>query len=368
MKQEGRLYGGLVAAMAGGFVAMALALNVLTVSSVIGPFHFFARGEEHQSRKIGLWIPASAPTAQRETALRAWQAAIVHERDALVTDSLRDLRDRDLDVLAVVDGQRLTDEEAGHLLGFVRAGGGVLLTGLVGVRGADDRWRGDAVMRRLLRVDGVDLGEPQPSGHLRPLRRGPLVAGLEPGRRIAARAETGMPSVPDAESELAWEHEGGLRAASRRLTIGAGRIVWLAASPRDAIAEHSRELLSGGALTRVVESSLAWLAREPRHEMMAWPNRATMAALRPENSAIDPVAAETPLSPGTRRAILDRVSQTLDTASVLHLSDLVEAFPDDTPDAVFAYAGDVLRGRAAWLTTPATSRAGVATDASSTCR
>ena len=91
---EGRFYGFLLGSLAVCLVTGGLALNVLTVSAVIGPFHVFARGSSTGVEKLGLWLPvSSAGVAPEERArrLRAWHAAVVRERDVHDSDTLASL-------------------------------------------------------------------------------------------------------------------------------------------------------------------------------------------------------------------------------------------------------------------------------------
>jgi len=352
---EGRFYGFLLGSLAVCLVTGGLALNVLTVSAVIGPFHVFARGSSTGVEKLGLWLPvSSAGVAPEERArrLRAWHAAVVRERDVHDSDTLASLTA--FRVVVVGDARALTRDEALQLGRFLTSGGGVLLTGPVGVRDARGRWRGYGLMQDLLRVSRVSPLSADGSGYVTPGRRGPLVADLEPGRRIAMIPQSGAPALANPDAELLWSEAkaSGPAGASRRIEVGRGRLVWLAAGPERAVAEHSRELLHGGPSSRVLEAAVAWLAREPRLEVLPWPEGAPMAAVRPKNAAIGAEAASMPLPRRARDAIDAVVARADRRASLLDLGQLARGFPDLPVQTVHAYAGDALRARGAWFAGP----------------
>jgi hypothetical protein len=349
---EGRFYGFLVGCIAVCLLTGGLALNVLTVSAVIGPFHLFARDRSDGVEKLGLWFPeSSADVAPEERArrLRAWHAAVVRERDMHDSDTLAALTK--FRVVVVGDARALTRDEAGQLHRFLESGGGVLLTGSAGVQDAQGRWRGYGLMQRLLRVRRVAPLSADSSGHVTPGRRGPLVTDLEPGRRIALIPQSGAPAIANPEAELLWSEAKatGPAGASRRLEVGRGRLVWLAAGPERALAEHSRELLHGGPSSRILEAAVAWLAREPRLEVLPWPEGAPLAAVRPADAAIGAEASGVSLPRRARNAIDVAVARADRRAGLLHLGQLAEGFPELPTETVQAYAGDALRARGAWF-------------------
>lgn len=274
---EGRLYSPLALTLAGTLALMALVLAVLTIGAVIGPFRIFAPEPSSAPRALGLWLPHTAPgvsSPERALRVRAWRMAASSERVVRESGSLEALVERGLRVVALPDARTLNPVQADKLRAFVEGGGGVVLTGSVGVRGDDGSWRGYDLMRELLGVERVVPRAREQTRFLAAARRGPLSAALEPGQRIALVPESGAPAVDAADAELRWEAGAQVSGAALRRRLGGGRLVWLAAGPE--AAAGSGEV--GGDVARLVEASLAWAAEEPFVEVLAWPGQAPFAA------------------------------------------------------------------------------------------
>jgi hypothetical protein len=280
---EGRFYSLLVVSVAGLLCTLGVAVSILTVSSVLGPFRFLAPSVDSGIERVGLWLPPSAQASDAEERLRrlrAWRGAVSHERDSLVAAEIATFREESIRTIAVVDARRLRDDEALHLLGFVHGGGSVLVTGPIGTEDRDGARRGNALMKKVLGTPTARLLPGRHTAQLASEVRGPIAAPVDPGDRVTVRALAGRGVVEVADPELVWVEDGARSGASLRRILGRGRLAWIAAGPADAVAAHSHELLSGGAVTRVLESALAWLAGEPRVEVLQWPGGAPFAALR----------------------------------------------------------------------------------------
>jgi hypothetical protein len=354
---EGRFYTVLVVSVAGLLCTMGVAISILTVSSVLGPFRFLAPSEDAGVERVGLWLPPSAQTGDAEERLRrlrAWRGAVSHERDSLVAAEISTFREESIRTIAVVDARRLSDDEALHLLGFVHGGGSVLVTGPVGTEGRDGARRGSTLMKKVL---GTPTARVLPRAHTAQLAsevRGPIAAPVDPGDRVTVQALAGRGVVEVDDPELVWVEDEARSGASLRRVLGRGRLAWIAAGPEDAVAAHSRELLSGGALTRVLESALAWLTGEARVEVLQWPGGAPFAALRVPADApgLSPEAKEGPKrTPGSpnRGVLRERARLAARRADLVHVADLVESQPDADPRSVEEAALEVATQQGAWV-------------------
>jgi hypothetical protein len=333
---EGRLYAPLGLGVAALLLALGLALGVLTVASVTGPFRLLGpRPVERAS--AGLWRPAAADPDALRPALRSWRAALAGRADLRDGTSPERLREAGADVLVVVDGHVLSDGELAALRAFARQGGGVIASGALGVAAADGSWLGWERMARLLEVEAVVPVAGGAAG-LSPVRRGPLAAGLPPERRIELTPEPGAPAIDDPAAEIAWApHETGARGASKRLELGAGRLVWLAAGPERAAgwrAERGFESLAAAAF--------AWAAREPFAEVLAWPERAPFAALVESGAAPGEPARGAAEARTALRAALERAAR---QGGLAALGPLAAGQP---PELLAGLAPELSR-RGAWV-------------------
>jgi hypothetical protein len=265
-----RLYTAILISGGGTLLAMALALSLLMIGSVIGPFRLFAGRSAYASQGLGLWLtPSSDSMAPRERALRlaAWRSAVSGTAELSEGRSLTGFESRGVRVVAVADPRALSAPELRLLEGFLASGGGVILTGAFGVQGEHGQPRDTAAMRRLLRVARVTLDARGDSPALASARRGPLAAALAPGQRLALAAGAILPGIDDPKAELVWlgAPPGAGEAASLRLDHGAGRLLWLAAGPAEIAGDG--EVGSDG--KRLLAAAYAWAAREPFAEVLA---------------------------------------------------------------------------------------------------
>jgi hypothetical protein len=124
------------------------------------------------------------------------------------------------------------------------------------------------MMEDLLRIAHVALTAPGEAPMLVPGRRGPIAAALAPGQSLALLPASLLPGIDDSRAELMWlDRSGAGRAASRRLRVGAGRLVWLAAGPGEIVALGDDNV--GGDVRRLIAAAYAWAAREPFAEVLA---------------------------------------------------------------------------------------------------
>ena len=121
VNEEGRYYSPLVLSIAGLLGTMAVAISILTVSAVLGPFRFLVPGEAAGVARVGLWLPPSAQAGDAEERLRhlrAWRGAVSHERDSLVASEFSTFRRESIRTVAVVDARRLSEEGGGASAGL----------------------------------------------------------------------------------------------------------------------------------------------------------------------------------------------------------------------------------------------------------
>ncbi len=267
-----RLYAALLLSSAGTLVLMGLALSLLMIGSVIGPFRLFATDPGFASQGLGLWLAPSADTAEpseRERRLAAWRNAVSGMTKLAESRSLSAFADLDVRVVTVSDARTLSEPERRMLESFLTSGGSVILTGAIGVQDGQGRPLGTGSMERLLRVARVTLAPRGEAPALASTRRGPLAAALAPGQQLALAPDPLLPGIEDPRAELVWLDEtnpGAPVAASRRLDLGAGRLLWLAAGPAE-IAGSGRDA-AGDDAHRLFAAAYAWAAREPFAEVL----------------------------------------------------------------------------------------------------
>jgi hypothetical protein len=266
---EGRLYPPLLVSLGAALAAAAFALGVLTLAAVLGPFRLLSPFAAGPSSMLGVWLPEPATAGPVARRVRAWRA-VGGERELSEARSLADLAREDVRVVVLPDARSLSREQADALLAFVRAGGSTLLTGSVGVRAPDGAWLGYDLMQELLDVGRVVPRAAEATGLLSAASRGPLSAPLAPGASIRLVPEPGQPGIDAADAELAWAGGDETSGASRRRSVGRGRIAWLAAGPESSSGDPG--------LDRVVQAALAWCAREPFVEVLPGTDVAADAA------------------------------------------------------------------------------------------
>ncbi|MDJ0847839.1 MAG: hypothetical protein QNK04_05560 [Myxococcota bacterium] len=254
-------YGASISSLGVALMAAAALLLVLMLYQFVGPFRYLGDGTALPVREVVLWLPANASPQEPATARRidGWRR-VLPEAGKL-------FRGPDLPgppeghVVAVPDARRLEPAELAALLDFVRAGGGAVLAGSLGVRDAGDGWRGYEGMGLVLGVDRVEPLATELASALVARGRGPLAALLAPDTPLELLPEDGLPAIPTLESEIVW-HESGSgaaspRGASRRREMGGGRLAWVAAGPESGTESSFSDL------DRILRAAVDWAAREP---------------------------------------------------------------------------------------------------------
>lgn len=353
-RTEGPLYGPIVFGLAGALAAAGLALALLTLAAMVGPFRFLGGAPDSARVELALWLPPSAlasPPGERMRRVRAWRAASGRDRNVQDVARLAQAAGR---VVALPDARALSRREAAALEGFLREGGAAVLTGAVGVRDGDGSWRGWELMAALLDAPEIATRDAEASRTLTAARRGPLTAPLAPGRSIALHAEPGVPALADPDAELTWPDDGTRPAgASRRLQVGRGRLVWIAAGPESADEAVADQLFVGGEMPRLVDAAVAWAAREPTVEVLAWPEGRALGALLerdPGHGELSPAALAVTAGEREARRLLDReIARAGRTSELFVLAVPAGALADPLRAALFEHAGARLREGRAWF-------------------
>jgi peptidoglycan/xylan/chitin deacetylase (PgdA/CDA1 family) len=280
-----RVYAPITLSVSGGLFALALLLCLLMLRVVIGPFSLGETGEPALRRelRVALFEPASlraAPEPERVRRREQWRALLPREPEVPVVEALPDPAARELDAVIVSDARWMDDAEVAQLRAWLGSGGAALLAGWVGVRAAEDWAAGALRMARLLEVPEVARLPREASLYAAAGARGPLSAGLLPGEKTGLAPEPAVPAVALPGAELFWSDfalapAAPAAGAERHLEVGAGRLAWLAPTPEAASATHA----AGVWMAAVVEGALAWAARRPTAEILAWPEGAPYAGL-----------------------------------------------------------------------------------------
>jgi hypothetical protein len=341
----------MVYALAVALLLSGVALMTLTVASVIGPFRFLGGKPEGTRPDLALWVPAqarAATPAERMRRLRAWRAASGRTRDVQRIERLDEAGPR---VVGLPDARSLGPDELEALAQFLRSGGGAVLSGAVGVRGGDGSWQGWEPMAALLEVPRI---VPRDTGDaLLVARRGPLTAPLDPGRRIALHSEPGVPALEDPEAELQWAGAEGAAGASRRRSVGRGRLVWLGAGPETLDEQVGGQIYVGGEMPELLDAAIAWAAREPFVEVLPWPTGAPLGALlerSPDRPELLPASLAQAATPGARRSALERaIGQAVRSGALFRLAVPGAALAEPQRSALLDDATVRLRRQGAWF-------------------
>ena len=293
-----RVYGPLIWTLGSALLAAAFALLILMLGNVIGPFDF-ALVPSMRSDVVVLWTRDAD-----ESAVTAWREMLPAGR-VRETDDLEAAVASSAGVIAVADARTLDTDEAARLQGAVENGTGVLLSGAIGVRDHEGRWRGLETMSALLDEPDVALLDRAPSAALRVWHPGPLTARLATTETLELVPEPGVPALPHSgqQAELRWaggrdrdERPEAARAASKRLARGRGRLVWLGAGPA-----QRRYAEQGGRhpMARLIDGALAWAGRRAVASVLSpSPAASPAAAVAPDAGDDDPAAS----APATRVA------------------------------------------------------------------
>lgn len=349
MSLENRLYPPLVGTLTVLFLSCATALAILMLVKVIGPFRFIALSPDEAALSFGLWIP-NPGGVETQNRIRAWREIAPRDRALVESESLSELRDQRVRSIAVPDARGLGSRELDELRNYLAAGGGVVLTGSIGVSNPDGSWRGYEQMEALLHVGEIQQLERTASVSVAAARRGPLSSSLAPRERIPLIRELGMPAVDGTSAELRWDMAlgpDGRRGlgASRRIDVGGGRIAWLATGPENA-SEGASE--AWHPMLQVLRSAIAWSAKLPSIEVLPWPGGAAFAAKYDAAGGRD--AAESRALSGAAEVLLE-IESALDTGGLVHLAleETTQSGGKQNPTSLKSYAEVELRKRAAWI-------------------
>jgi hypothetical protein len=269
---EGPLYRPLLYCLSLALLAAGALLMIQMVAALIGPFRLADLGAQGPRGRVALWMdaPATGIAQARLVRFRTWLPGPTQIRAA---PPLAALDPGEVAALLVSEPRTLSAAEVEALERYLAEGGGVVVTGSVGVRDREGGWRGYDLMQKLL--GGVAV-TPVEAGGVVAARRGVLSAPLLPGQAIALLPEPGLPAVESADAELRFaDPTGGPGpAASLRRRFGHGRLAWLAVGPERGAAGAAGER----PLADVLGAALAWVARRPIVEILAWPGGAPFAA------------------------------------------------------------------------------------------
>ncbi len=302
-RSGGALYVLLVWSTSGLFATAGCALLLLMLATVVGPFRFGTLDAAQAARAIGIWLPqATGRPLPREIARRAeaWRKLARRDEPVIESHSLAKLDASGARLVILPDARQLDRGQLYLLRRYLEEGGGVLLTGSLGVRSPEGEWRGYELMQEILDVPAISPLEREQAGAISAFVRGPLSAGLTPSQAVLLRGEPGVPAIEVAHSELRWSRRGAAlgasAGASRRLEIGRGRLVWIGPGPE---AVFEAEQVQHRALEEVFRNAIAWARRRPTLEVLPWPRGAPFAAQIVRG---DGPAPNTPLTPESLRS------------------------------------------------------------------
>jgi hypothetical protein len=325
---ESALYRPLVWSVSVLLVASGLLLAIQMIAAVIGPFRLRDIGAHDPRERVALWLPRGADAAQ----VARWRHWLADPADLRPAPALAALDPGRTGAILLSEPRALDTAGVLALERYVVAGGGVVVTGALGVRDARGEWLGWDLMRSLLGGAEVVPVEAERAVALMAARRGPLVAPVEPGRPLGVQPEAGLPGLLTADAELRWAPDASGApgpAASLRRTLGAGRIAWLAVGPERAAPGAAGEL----PLAEVLEAALAWASRRPTAELLPWPGGAPFAA------TVEPAAPAEP-APDPRATL----------AAARASGGLAALCASSAPDALPEALAEVARG-GGWLAT-----------------
>jgi hypothetical protein len=313
--QDRKLYSATIWSLSLFLLAAGSVLVIAMLANVIGPFRFTALDASSRSRAVGFWIPADGdlpypPEIKRRAA--AWRRFVGDDDIVIESNRLRDLLNAGVGVVILPDARRIDAEHADALHRYMMEGGGVIVTGSIGVRDADDEWLGYGLMRDLLQVASIAPLPREQSDSLSAGWRGPIAARLDPGARFGVISEPGVAALAGSEGELLWgkavEESGSHAGASRRIRLGLGRLVWIGPGPE--VIDES-DLADRSALEGALANAIAWVRRKPVLEVMPWSNGARYAVEL--GKRVDPEAG--PLDDRARFAFEDQAMATIARAA-----------------------------------------------------
>ncbi len=309
------LYSATIWTLSMFLVAAGSVLVIAMLANVIGPFRFTALDEGSRFRAVGFWIPADGdlpypPEIKRRSA--AWRRFVGGDDIVIESNRLRDLLNAGVGVVILPDARRIDAEHADALHRYMLDGGGIIVTGSIGVRDADDEWLGYALMSELLQVPSIVPLPREQSDSVAAGQRGPIAAQLEPGAHFGVISEPGVPALEGHDGELLWarafEAAGSHAGASRRIRLGLGRLAWIGPGPE--VIDES-DLADRAALESTLANAIAWVRRRPVLELMPWSNGARYAVAI--DKRVDPEAER--LDDEARFALEDRATAAIERAA-----------------------------------------------------
>jgi hypothetical protein len=352
---RGRLYGPLLLSLGVTLAVATVTLTLQMLAAVIGPFRLFAPPASAAPRDLGVWLPASATGGQAVATtrqLRAWREATGGERAVREVRSLAELDPAEPPVIALADASSLSAGEVAGLVHFLEGGGAAIVTGAVGVRSPAGGWRGYGVMERLLQVSRVVPLAPGAADSIAAARRGPISAPLRADQQIALRSQSGAPGIDDPGAELRWTGTEAGVGASRRLRIGRGRLLWLAAGPESLARGGGVPSVSGDA-ARLLAASVAWAAAEPFAELLAWPDRARFAAhVDRDGHAPAPLPESLERAgsmPAMKRVIAEEIARAERIGGLARVAVPEDLLGEPRRSELLDWAERRIRARGAWL-------------------
>lgn len=315
--QDRGLYSSTVWSLSLFLLAASAVLVIAMLSNVIGPFRFTSLDEASgRARGVGFWIPDDGEIPYPPEIARragAWRRFVGGDDVVIESNRLRDLLNAGVGVVILPDARRISAEQAEALRRYMMDGGGIIVTGSIGVRDPDDdEWIGYGVMRDLLQVPSIVPLPREYSDQIAVRQRGPIVARLGPGEHFDVMSEPGVPALEGRDGELLWARalagDGTHTAASRRIRLGLGRLAWIGPGPEVVDESHQEDQR---ALERSLANAIAWVRRKPVLEVMPWSNGLRFAVAIEKR--VDPEAA--PLDDRARFVLEDAATAAIERAA-----------------------------------------------------
>lgn len=349
---EQRLYAWSVWSLGVFMLASGGALLIVMLANVIGPFRFGAIDPSQASQALGFWLPVDGvrpfpPEIARRT--EAWRRLVDREDVVIESARLRELLGAGVGAVVLPDARQLTDEQTAALDRYMMDGGGIVVTGSIGVRDETGAWIGYERMRTLLRAESIHPLDEEESELIAAHHRGPISAGLRPALRFRVLGEPGVPALAGRDGELLWARASGDHAvASHRVRLGRGRLAWMGPGPE---VVYGAEEEDRRALDEALVHALAWVRKAPVLETLPWPGEARFALTIEKRQAVD----EAPDSPAAWRALEQALLASVDAAAEsgehVRIEIPVRGAGDLEGEAVRISLLERARGLGAWLAT-----------------